>query len=412
MTKGRAGALAALFLAALTLRPQIIGAGPLLPSIQSDLHVSHAVVGLLGTIPILCMGIFAPPAPYLAGRFGTRAAMSAAIGLIGVFGVVRVFVPGAAGILLLTLPVGIGMGLAGALAPVAVKERFPDRPAFATGMYTTGIQLGSASAAALAIPLADTFGGWRYALGIFSAVSCGLLVAWFALTRHEPAHVRVDARPPNLPWGKPSAWLLIALFGLMGTCYYGINAWLPDSYLERGWSEGSAGALLAVLNVAQLPSSFVIPWLSDHRGGRRPFLVGFASVFVVGLLGLVLVPAGGYGWAALVGVAIGAMFPLVLTLPLDMEDRPEQVGAVVGMMLGVGYIIAGSSPFVLGYVRDATGSFTLGLWLIVVTGILFLAACLALTRTRPQTPASTKSAAVIQMAGRSRPRTDRTGGSG
>ena len=78
------------------------------------------------------------------------------------------------------------------------------------------------------------------------------------------------------------------------------------------------------------------------------------------------------GTAALVGVAIGAMFPLVLTLPLDMEDRPEQVGAVVGMMLGVGYIIAGSSPFVLGYVRDATGSFTLGLWLIVATGILFV----------------------------------------
>jgi len=387
MTKGRAGALAALFLAALALRPQIIGAGPLLPSIQSDLDVSHAVVGLLGTIPILCMGIFAPPAPYLAGWFGTRVAMSASVGLIGVFGIARVLMPGAAGILVLTLPVGIGMGLAGALAPVAVKERFPDRPAFATGVYTTGIQLGSATAAALAIPLADAFGSWRYALGIFSVVACGLLVAWLVLTRHEPRHVRVETRPPRLPWGEPSAWLLVALFGLMGTCYYGINAWLPDSYIERGWSKGSAGALLAVLNLAQLLSSFVIPWLSDHRGGRRPFLIGSASVFVVGLLGLVLVPAGGYGWAALVGVAIGAMFPLVLTLPLDLEDRPERVGAAVGMMLGVGYMIAGSSPFVLGYVRDVTGSFTLGLWLIVATGILFLAACLALAKTKPHTPA-------------------------
>jgi cyanate permease len=50
---------------------------------------------------------------------------------------------------------------------------------------------------------------------------------------------------------------------------------------------------------------------------------------------------------------------------------------------GVGYVISGASPFVLGYVRDATGSFTAGLWMIVATGILFLSACLALTRVRP-----------------------------
>ena len=35
--------LAALFVAALALRPQLVGAGPLLPEIQADLGVSHAV---------------------------------------------------------------------------------------------------------------------------------------------------------------------------------------------------------------------------------------------------------------------------------------------------------------------------------------------------------------------------------
>ena len=54
--------LAALFVAALALRPQLVGVGPLLPDIQEDLGVSHAVAGLLGTIPVLCMGVFAPAA--------------------------------------------------------------------------------------------------------------------------------------------------------------------------------------------------------------------------------------------------------------------------------------------------------------------------------------------------------------
>jgi CP family cyanate transporter-like MFS transporter len=105
-------------------------------------------------------------------------------------------------------------------------------------------------------------------------------------------------------------------------------------------------------------------------------------VFQLGLLGLVLLPGAGFLWALVVGFTIGAMFPLVLTLPLDMAELPEQVGAVAAMMLGVGYLIAGASPFVLGSVRDATGSFTVGLWLIAAAGGLYLIASLALVRPR------------------------------
>src|SRR5215216_4383525 len=121
MTRG--GLLAALFLGALALRPQLVGTGPLVPSIQADLDTSHAVAGLLGTIPVLCMGLFAPPAAFLSRRLGSRHALAVALALIGVFGIARVVVPGAAPLVLLTVPVGIGMGLTAALLPVAVKER-------------------------------------------------------------------------------------------------------------------------------------------------------------------------------------------------------------------------------------------------------------------------------------------------
>ena len=56
------------------------------------------------------------------------------------------------------------------------------------------------------------------------------------------------------------------------------------------------------------------------------------------------------------------MFALVMTLPLDIEVRPEKVAALVAMMLGFGYTIAAIAPFLLGAIRDATGSFTRVLW--------------------------------------------------
>ena len=68
--------LAGLFFVALTLRPQIVGVGPLLPEIQDDLDTTHALVGLLATIPVLCMGLFSPPGAYLSARIGTRAVIT------------------------------------------------------------------------------------------------------------------------------------------------------------------------------------------------------------------------------------------------------------------------------------------------------------------------------------------------
>src|SRR5262245_23051844 len=141
MSTTQRASLVALFLAGLTLRPQIVGVGPLLPRIESSLDISHAVAGLLSTIPVFCMGIFAPLAPPLLRRYGSRIAIGGALLVIGVVGIVRAFAPGAVAVLMLTVPIGVGIAVAGTLMPVVVKEEHPDRPVFGTGVYTAGINV-------------------------------------------------------------------------------------------------------------------------------------------------------------------------------------------------------------------------------------------------------------------------------
>jgi CP family cyanate transporter-like MFS transporter len=375
------GLLVALFAAAIALRPEIVGVGPLLPDIQADLGISHAVAGLLATIPVLCMGLFAPPAPYLLERVGSRTAIFAAIALIGVAGIARALAPGAVAVILLTFPVGIGIGLAGALMPVAVKERFAHKPAFATGIYTTGINVGSALAAALAVPIASA-GSWRDALLAFSVATVAIAAVWLWQTRGGPRHVRGTFRPPRLPISSPVAWTLVAMFALLATGFYGLTAWLPDSYVERGWGEGSAGALLAVFNVASIPGGLAIATLADRHGSRRLYLVVLAALQVGSLLGILLVPEGGFAWVTLYGFANGGLFSLIMTLPLDVADDPAGVGAAAALMLGAGYTLGALSPLALGVVRDATGSFTGSLWLVLGTIVAFLALGATLTRER------------------------------
>jgi len=372
-------ALLALFCAALTLRPQIVGIGPLVPEIQDDLNSSHALVGLVATIPVLAMGLFAPVGAVLASRIGTRNGMTIGLSLLAAFGLVRAVAPTAVALVALTIPVGIGMGIANALSPLAVKQRLPDRPALGTGVYTTGIQIGSTVSAAAAVPLSALLGGSRWALATFSIVSLALCAAWIVLMRGEGRHVRASL--PHLPFRSRIAWLLVGIFATMGAAYYGLNAWLSDAYTEHGWSDAAAGGLIAAMNLTAIPASFVMPWLSERHGRQRTMQV-LTFVFMAGAVGLVTVPALGYAWCLLAGLGQGGMFALVMTTPLDLEDRPERVGGLVAMMLGLGYTLAATAPFVLGAVRDATGSFDGPLWVAVGCTVALLVLVWLLGRAR------------------------------
>ena len=81
----------------------------------------------------------------------------------------------------------------------------------------------------------------------------------------------------------------------MASAYYGLNAWLPDAYTEHGWSDRSAGLLLAMMNLAAIPASFLVPFLSDRAGRRSPFLLGLSVCFITGAVVLVAHPGSRTG---------------------------------------------------------------------------------------------------------------------
>lgn len=368
--------LLALFLSALALRPQVIGVGPLLPRIHAEMGSPHGILGLLATIPVLCMGVFAPVAAFVSGRLGPRIAVAASLVAVGAAGLARAVSGDTASLLLATLAVGIPTGVGGALLPVAVKQWFRSRPVAATGVYATGIQLGATGAAFSAVPLVHLTGSWRGALAAFSVVGLALAAMWFALTRGQTDKPAVWSRPPRLPLTSGVAWLLAAVFFLQAVPYHALNTWLPAYLLEVEWSEVSAGALQALLNIGALTGTLLVPLVADRRGSRRQYLLAGTGLMTVGIVGLLLQPSAAPLWAATTGLGLGTCFPMSLTLPLDVSDSPATAGATAGFMLGVGYGATAVAPSALGFIRDATGSFTASLWLLVGTCAV-LALCVA-----------------------------------
>lgn len=376
----RAPLLAGLLLASLVLRPQVVAIGPLLPAIRDSLGISYATAGLLVTIPVLCMAVFAPLGPFLAGRFGALRSVTAALMLIAIGGLVRVAMPDAAGVLALTFAIGAGMGIGNTLMVVAVKQRFAERPVLVTAIYSTGMQVGSTAAAVVAVPIAVAFLGWRSSLLAISLAATACLIGWVLSTRRAP-NDRPSASLPRFPLRSGTAWLLVALFGLLGVIYYGLAAWLPAAYADQGFSLATTGWLAAIYNIATVPSSLALGALGDRVSRRSGLLAGGLCMTVATAL-LILHPAGAAAWMLLAGLANGAMFTLTLSLPLDLSDHPLDVGAMAAMMMFCGYLLTALAPALLGGVRDLTGDFDLVLAVFPVAALAFTAAALPLGRRR------------------------------
>jgi MFS transporter, CP family, cyanate transporter len=360
--------LAALLLAAVGLRLQLVGLGPLLPEIQEELGLSHGLGGLLGTAPVLCMAFFALPAVRLAHRIGLRTAMTVSLLAILLFGAVRPLADGFGMLLVLTIGVGIGIGLGGALLPRAVKAAVPSRIGFATGVYSAGIHIGAAVGAGVAASVAVVF-DWRISLLVLAAASGVVLLTWLVLGRSIPDRDLASVRPV-FPLRSLLAWRLLAIFALNSLCFYGLVTWLPSIYVEQGWTEVSAGGLVALLGLSGLPATVAIPWLSDRSRGRHGYVFAGGVATAIGVGGILLAPGLAVLWVTVTGLALGALFPLSMTLPIDAARRQTEIAGYAALMLTGGYATAAVGPALLGLLRDATGSFALPLWVLLGAAVV------------------------------------------
>lgn len=371
-----------LFAVSLGLRPQIIAIGPLLPEMRVDLGISAGVAGLLGTIPVLCMGLFAPLAPAVLRWWGTARAVGVGLAGLGLLGLARAFAPEPVTLLVLTVGVGVGIAVIGALLPVAVKQRTPRRPAVATGVYTSGIQVGATVAALTAVPIASWAGGWRATLGAFSLATLVIAVGWRLShpVREPPGSAPVELS--RLPFGSLLVWGLAGVFGLQSVVFYGLNAWLPAYLVEHGWSAAEAGAALGLTNGCGLLGTLIVPRFVDRVGSRRIYLTAGSAVLGLALTAMLSDPAAAWRWVPLIGLAMGSLFALSLTLPLDVARDPREVGAIVSLVLGVGYVLSALAPAGLGVIHDLTGTFSASLAVLVSATIVLALLALPMDAAR------------------------------
>jgi CP family cyanate transporter-like MFS transporter len=349
----------------------------------AELGLSHAIGGMLVTLPVVMMSLVAIPGAGLGVRFGSRRVMAVSLGLLTLAGVLRPLGSDALWVIGWTIPIGIGIGVIGVILPIFVKQHAGEMPARATGLYVTAMLVGSAMGGLSAAPLAELGGSWRVPLLTFGALGIVPVIGWLLLTKPDhggEAAARVGRAP--LPWRSRVAWLLVAAFSLQGILFYGLITWLAPAMVERGFTTLEAGTIVGVMLIFGIPGTLIVSWIGERMPSRRVGMVTTSVAVLIAVVGWAFVPGLSLMWSVIGGLGLAGIFAMVMTLPLDAAARPSEVGAYSGVMLSVGYLVSAIAPATLGATRDATGNFTLVMWLLVATSVVMLAVSVSLSASR------------------------------
>lgn len=169
--------------------------------------------------------------------------------------------------------------------------------------------------------------------------------------------------------------------GFQSTLFYSVLAWWPAIEMSSGISEESAGFHIAVIQASGIVGSLVAGWLMK-RGVVAPTVGVAVSTVIVVLAGTMLAPQLALLWALMIGTALGGLFTVALTLFGARARTPMSAARLSGMAQTFGYVIAASVPPVLGVVREATGSWTASLWILLGIAVITLVAGLVSAKPR------------------------------
>ncbi|WP_020192508.1 CynX/NimT family MFS transporter [Pseudomonas putida] len=361
--------LLGLVLVALNLRPALSSMAPVLGQVSEGLGLNASQAGLLTTLPVLCLGLFAPLAPLLARRFGSERVILGILLTLALGLVVRSTF-GAIGVFLGSLMAGASIGIIGVLLPGIVKRDFPQHAGTLTGVYTMALCLGAAMAAGATVPLAQHFdGSWALGLGFWVLPALLAMLAWLPQARQGHGLHKVAYRVRGL-WRDPLAWQVTLYMGLQSSLAYIVFGWLPSILIGRGLTPTEAGLVLSGSVIVQLISSLSAPWLATRGKDQRLAIVVVMSGTLAGLFGCLYAPLSGlWGWAIVLGLGQGGTFALALTL-IVLRSKDAHVAANLSSMAqGVGYTLASMGPFAVGLVHDLTGGWTAVGWIFAVLGV-------------------------------------------
>jgi MFS family permease len=373
---------------------------------NTDLGFSATVYGFGATIFFAGYVLLQIPSNLMVHRLGARVWLSIILFAWGAISTATAFVWDATSFYALRF--ALGLAEAGFLPAAAlyVTYWFPEAyraRAIAGYIIATSCStiIGGPIAGAIITYMNDILGlhGWQWMFLIEGAptILLGFVVLTWLTDRPKDAHwldadarnwltttlereraaMRQTAASLIAPVKDPRVWSLGILFGCGLIGLYGLLLWLPQIIKEMGQlSDLQVGFLSAVPPAVGVAGAIFVSRRSDRVGDRKGHMAGCYIVAGTGLLASALVsdPVLAYVLLCIGNGAVLAASPLFWTIAGSFFTGAASAACIAFVNIVAQF--GGIGPWLIGVVKDATGSFTLAL--ITLAAFFFVAAVIAL----------------------------------
>jgi ACS family tartrate transporter-like MFS transporter len=169
----------------------------------------------------------------------------------------------------------------------------------------------------------------------------------------------------------PRTLVLALIYFTLTISSYGIVFFLPQIVKHFGFSNLKTGLITAIPYVLGTIGMVLLGYSSDRRNERRWHLIGAALAAAAGLLcvGLCSNPYCAMAGMALATVGLWGSRPVFWPLPSAFLLGSSAAGAI-GFINGVGNLGGFAGPYIVGLIKDATGSFSWALYFLAGSSLL------------------------------------------
>jgi len=376
----------------------------------SDLHFSEAIYGLGAGIFFIGYFLFEVPSNLLLHKLGARRWIARILISWGLISGAMMFVQTPA--MFYVLRFLLGLAEAGFFPGIILYLTYwypSARRSRVTSLFMTGIPMAGVIGGPLSGWILASFdgvsglAGWKWLFLIEAAPSAllGFVVMYFLDDRIADARwlspeqkrllqrnieqdgAQIEDHSAFGAFRSAKVWVLCAAyFGfIMGL--YGIGFWLPSLIKAAGISSpATIGWLVAIPYAAAVAGMILTSRHSDRTGERRwhiapPALVGAGALVLSTFVPQVPLWALVTLTVATVGILTGLAQFWVLP-PAFLGGAAAAAG--IALINSVGNLAGFASPFIVGWIKDATGSTNIGLYVIAASLVVGASIVLAIAQ--------------------------------
>jgi sugar phosphate permease len=147
--------------------------------------------------------------------------------------------------------------------------------------------------------------------------------------------------------------------------------------LDRGYSQSQAAGIISLVLTISIVGRLIMGWLADRIPRQRVMLLIYLLVAAAIPLLLVRTAAPGtltmYLFAAVFGLGLGGEY-LIIPLMAGELFGIGVLGRVMGIVLTADGVAEATAPLLVGYLRDRTGTYDTGFFLLVAIALIGAAA--------------------------------------